>query len=122
MLSPETRYLLQQILDAIHRIEANVEPIRSSDDFYASPGGMMRLESTCMLLIAIGESLKGIDKLTDRQLLPQYPDVDWKGAKGLRDIIAHRYFEIDAEIVFETVIDVIPTMRATVERIITDNT
>ena len=40
---------------------------------------MERLESTCMLLIAIGEGLKGIDKITDKQLLVRYPEIDWKG-------------------------------------------
>ena len=53
---------------------------------------MERLESTCMLLIAIGEGLKGIDKITDKQLLVRYPEIDWKGAMGIRDIIAHRLF------------------------------
>ncbi|MFP4309886.1 MAG: HepT-like ribonuclease domain-containing protein [Desulfococcaceae bacterium] len=27
----------------------------------------------------------------------QYPEIDWKGAKGLRDIISHNYFRIEAE-------------------------
>ncbi len=58
---------------------------------------MERLESTCMLLIAIGEGLKGIDKITDKQLL-RYPEIDWKGAMGIRDIIAHHYFDLDGEI------------------------
>ena len=48
---------------------------------------MERLESTCMLLIAIGESIKGVDKLTNKGLLTQFPKVDWKGAMGIRDII-----------------------------------
>ena len=39
-----------------------------------------------MLIIAIGDSLKNIDKITDYKLLPQYPEIDWKGAKGMRDI------------------------------------
>lgn len=82
---------------------------------------MLRLESTCMLLIAIGESLKGIDKLTDKTLLDRYPLVDWKGAMGLRDIIAHKYFEIDGEIVFEVVKNKIPTMKTVIERIIEEN-
>ena len=49
---------------------------------------MERLESTCMLLIAIGESIKGVDKLTNKELLTQFPKIDWKGAMGIRDIIA----------------------------------
>ena len=64
---------------------------------------MERLESTCMLLIAVGESIKGIDKLTNKELLTQFPEIDWKGAMGIRDIIAHHYFDLDAEIVYNVV-------------------
>jgi len=31
------------------------------------------LDDTCMLLIAIGESLKSLDKTTEGKLLPTYP-------------------------------------------------
>ena len=34
-----------------------------------------------MQLIAIGESLKNIDKITNKELLEKYPQIDWKGAK-----------------------------------------
>lgn len=56
-----------------------------------------------MLLIAIGESIKGIDKITNKELLPLYPEIDWKGVMGIRDIIAHHYFDLDAEIVYDVV-------------------
>lgn len=121
MLNEETIYLLQQIYDTMKRIEGNVSTISCPDDFLTSPEGMLRLESTCMLLIAIGESLKAIDKLTNKQLLALYPEVDWKGAKGLRDIIAHHYFEIDADIVFDVATEKIPPMRSVIERIMKDN-
>jgi uncharacterized protein with HEPN domain len=49
-----------------------------------------------MLLIAIGESLKNLDKNTDGKLLPTYPSIPWKNVKGMRDIIAHHYFDVDA--------------------------
>lgn len=58
---------------------------------------MEKLDSICMQLIAVGESLKHLDKITDRQLLGRYPAIDWKGAKGIRDIIAHHDFDIDAK-------------------------
>lgn len=83
-----------------------------------TPAGMERLESTCMLLIAIGESIKGIDKLTDKRLLPLFPSVDWKGAMGIRDVIAHHYFDLDAEIVYEVVKNNLPQMLITVREMI----
>ena len=85
-----------------------------------SPAGMERLESTCMLLIAIGESIKGVDKITSKELLPLYPEVDWKGAMGIRDIIAHHYFELDAEVVFDVVKNEFPNLLQTIRRMIND--
>lgn len=79
---------------------------------------MERLESTCMLLIAIGESIKGVDKLTNKGLLTQFPKVDWKGAMGIRDIIAHHYFDLDAEIVYNVVKENLPEMLVTVKEMI----
>ncbi len=79
---------------------------------------MERLESTCMLLIAIGEGLKGIDKITDKQLLVRYPEIDWKGAMGIRDIIAHHYFDLDGEIVYSVVKTKLPDMLITIRGIL----
>jgi uncharacterized protein with HEPN domain len=108
---------LERIESSVERIIENSNRIESYQYYYNSPGGMERLESTCMLLIAIGESLKGIDKLTDKALLSKYPNVDWKGAMGIRDIIAHHYFDLDAEIVFNVVKTKLPDMLKTIRQI-----
>ena len=54
-----------------------------------------------MLLITIGESLKNLDKVTNGELLPEYPEIEWKKVKGLRDIISHQYFDVNAEAIFD---------------------
>ena len=56
------------------------ELINSADDFTDSEAGMEKLDAICMQLIAIGESLKNLVKVTDHKLLPSYPEVDWKKA------------------------------------------
>jgi uncharacterized protein with HEPN domain len=73
-----------------------------------------------MMLIAIGESLKNLDKLTNGELLVKYPGVDWKGAKGARDIISHHYFDLNAEAVFGICQSDISTLTTTVEKMIED--
>ncbi len=77
------------------------EAIENSDDFLEDDKGLERLDSISMRLVAIGEGFKNIDKLTDKKLLPNYPTVDWKGVKGVRDILSHHYFQLDAETIFE---------------------
>ena len=89
--------ILHDILSAIERLEKRTEKIHSVDDFLGSSDGMILLDAICMLLIAIGESLKNLDKVTDGELLPTYPSVPWKQVKGLRDIISHHYFDDDAD-------------------------
>lgn len=92
--------ILYDILSAIERIQERTKNIRSADDFLSSPEGMTLLDATCMLLIAVGESLKNLDKVTEGKLLPTYPSIPWKQVKGLRDIIAHHYFDVDASQIF----------------------
>lgn len=111
-------YSLKRIASTIERIINNSQAIDDSQYYVLSPAGMERLESTCMLLLAIGESIKGIDKMTRKQLLPNYPEVDWKGAMGIRDIIAHHYFDIDESIVFDVVKNKLPGMLETINKMI----
>jgi uncharacterized protein with HEPN domain len=88
--------ILEDILTAIEKVEDRTKDINTIDDFLCSSSGMVLLDATCMLLIAIGESLKNLDKTTNGKLLPTYPSIPWKNVKGLRDIIAHHYFDVDA--------------------------
>lgn len=111
-------YSLHRIAAAIERIINNSRFIDNSEYYLLSPAGMERLESTCMLLLAVGEGIKGIDKMTNKQLLPNYPEVDWKGAMGIRDIIAHHYFDIDEAIVFEVVKNKLPGMLKTINKML----
>lgn len=103
-LSSENKALaldvLYDIQSAIERIQERTKNIRSADDFLSSSEGMTLLDATCMLLIAVGESLKNLDKVTDGKLLPTYPSIPWKQVKELRDIIAHHYFDVDAGQIF----------------------
>ena len=98
------------ILSIVGRIERSIlevmewtRDVSSADDFCRSSDGMIRLNAVCMKLIAIGEDVKGLDKRTDRSLLSKYPSIPWKNVMGLRDIIAHHYFDVDADEIFTIV-------------------
>ena len=89
--------ILYDIQTAIERLQERTNRINSVDDFLCSSDGMILLDASCMLFIAIGESLKNLDKVTDHKLLDTYPSIPWKKIKGLRDIICHHYFDVDAD-------------------------
>lgn len=92
---------LEDILFSIQLILKRFETIHSIDDFIESDEGLEKLDSISMRLIAIGEGFKNIDKLTENQLLSKYPEVEWRGVKGVRDILSHHYFQVDAETIYE---------------------
>ena len=92
--------ILDEINEAIRRIERRFSEINSPDDFIESDSGLDRLDAIAMMLISIGENIKRIDKITKGLLLPHYPEIHWPGVKGVRDILAHDYFNIDAEEIY----------------------
>ena len=73
-----------------------------------------------MQLINIGEAIKQIDKITANELLIRYNEVDWKSAKGMRDIISHNYFDVDAEILLNVIRDKLPGMKIVIQKILDD--
>ena len=68
--------ILTQISQAAATICKRFEPIKSPNDFTDSEWGMEKLDAICMRLITNGESLKNLDKLTARALLPQYTQIE----------------------------------------------
>lgn len=64
---------------------------------------MFVFDGVCMKLIFIGESIKSIDKLSGGVLFLNYPLIPWKSIMKMRDVIAHHYFKIDADVISETI-------------------
>jgi uncharacterized protein with HEPN domain len=117
---PDTELILEilhQIENAAKKVVLRFQVIKNPNDFTDSATGMEQMDAICMMLIVIGESLKNLDKVTEEKLLSLYPDVDWKKAKGMRDIITHHYAEINSETVFFTCKRKIPVLLETIQRI-----
>lgn len=112
--------VLKQTFDAINLVNNRFKSVDSVEFLTGSPEGMEKLDAICMVIIAIGESLKNIDKITNNKLLQQYPEIDWKGAKGMRDIISHHYFDVDAEEIFWVCANQMNPLAATIQKIIND--
>lgn len=112
--------ILNQIEIAAQKVIQRFQVINNPNDFADTAVGMEKMDAICMMLIVIGESLKNLDKISGQKLLTQYPNVDWKKAKGMRDIITHHYSDIDAETVFFTCKRKIPDLLVTIQEILED--
>lgn len=59
-------------------------------------------QAVTMNLVIIGEcAARVLANHTD--FIDKFPDVPWKSMKGMRNRIAHGYFEINLDVVWETV-------------------
>ena len=112
--------ILRQIRCSIRTIQQRFQGISSPADFVSSDDGLTILDAICMQLIAIGESVKNFDRVTDSRLLPQYPQIEWKRVMGMRDIISHHYFDLDAEVVFNVCDRHLGPLAETVEKVMAD--
>ena len=110
--------ILLQVYEATQKILKRFEPIRSANDFTNSEFGMEKLDAICMQLIAIGESIKNLEKITENDFLGRYPEIEWKKIKGMRDIISHHYFDVDAEIIYDVCKNHINDLAVTIKKML----
>lgn len=50
-------------------------------------------------LFVLGEAAKGVPP----EVRDRYPSIEWRGITGLRDILAHEYFGVDEEVIWDLV-------------------
>lgn len=112
--------ILDNILWALDQINKRFKGIKKAGNFLETDRGLEKLDAICMQLINIGEALKQVDKITEKQLLKNYPEIEWKKVMGMRDIITHHYFDIDAETVFTVCEEHIPELETVIRSIKND--
>lgn len=121
-MSSEQRSLVSSILSqidtGISEIKEWNKDISCANDYLVSTEGSRNLAATSMLLSAIGEGLKRIDKITEGNLLPMRPEIPWKQVKGMRDHIAHGYFDIDSDLIFEVVKEELDALQIAIKALI----
>lgn len=113
-----TKHTINQMIEACELIILWNKDVRSTDDYLLSPEGMQKMAASCMLIESIGEGVKKIDRIMPGFLVEIAPETPWKNIKGLRDHIAHGYFNIDADIVFDVSINEIVPLKKELSRIL----
>lgn len=110
---PLISHIIGQMIDACRLITTWNEGVVTAEDYLVSPEGMQKMAASCMLIESIGKGVKKIDRLVQGLLYDKFPDTQWKEIMGLRDHIAHGYFNLDADIIFDVVKNNIPPLQTT---------
>ena len=105
------RHCLESIIEAIDRILEYTSGIESAD---ALNEDYRNFDATMMNFIVIGEL---VDKLSE-DLKKHHPEIEWHKIKGFRNIVAHDYFGIDAEEVWQIILNKIPGLKTNIQNII----
>ena len=90
-------YCLLNMLDAIDKIKHYASPFASADDFGNAD---QAFEASLMNFIIIGEM---VEKLSDELIDASKNAIDWFKIRGFRNILAHNYFGVDAEEVWQII-------------------
>ena len=103
---------LLNMIDSINRIENYSDKFNNADEFY---NDTKSFDASMMNFIVIGEM---VDKLTADFLEETSDKIDWLKVKGFRNVIAHNYFGIDAEEVWQIINGSLKELKKNLENII----
>lgn len=65
----------------------------------------------------IGEACRALSK----ELHEKYPEIDWHQIVGMRNVIVHKYLDVDLDEVWNTITKDLPKFREQVLRILRDS-
>lgn len=111
---------LQSIAKTIDELITWNEYVYSVEDYYSTQTGMQLLAANCTLITAIGEGINRINRILPKYLSTTFPEIPWQAIIGMRNHIAHGYFELDADLVFEAVKVEMPILKQTIAKAISN--
>ncbi|MEM9808938.1 MAG: DUF86 domain-containing protein [Cyanobacteria bacterium P01_D01_bin.56] len=107
MVQRDVRDYLQDILHYIATAERLIDDM-TFEEFEEDEKTVLALTRAVEI---VGEAAKQIPM----SLREQYPAVSWKQLVGMRDRLAHAYFSIDLDILWNAAQHVLPTFTPTIQ-------
>ncbi|AHJ28003.1 DUF86 domain-containing protein [Nodularia spumigena] len=106
-MSRNLRLYFEDILNSCDKVLRYTEGI-SYDQFFEDE---LRFDAVLRNLQIIGEAIKQVPTETRNR----YPTVEWRKIAGLRDILAHAYFSLENEIIWDIVQNKVPLLQEQIE-------
>lgn len=109
-MKDKDRLILTKIVGYIEKADSYIEGL--SYDAFSKDSKTM--SATAFVLGQMGELAKNISSETETS----YPQIDWKGMRGMRNKIVHDYDNVDLKILWDTVKGDLPDLLKQIEVIL----
>jgi uncharacterized protein with HEPN domain len=106
-------FRLGHIRDCIDKVEYLSGKLHNYDNFEEQ---WVEQDAIIRNLEIIGEASVNVSD----DLKVRYPDVDWKEMRGMRNFVTHEYFGVSLTIIWDIVVNDIPTLKKQIGDIIND--
>lgn len=107
------KLFLEDILESIELIKQYVEKMKI-DNFKED---RKTIDAVVRNLEIVGEASRYLPE----EIKQKYPKIDWKGVAGLRNRIAHEYFGLSVEIIWEIITKELPVLKKEMEQVLREN-
>ncbi|MEA1879554.1 MAG: HepT-like ribonuclease domain-containing protein [Campylobacterota bacterium] len=104
---------LKTIIESIEKINLYSSPSKNADDFYHDSKSF---DATMIHFINIGEMIERISP----QFKESYSHIPWREIKDFRNLVSHNYFGIDADELWDIIINHLPTLKTNIHVLIKD--
>lgn len=110
-MSNNIKFDLLSLVEAIHKIELYSQDFSNADNFYHD---QKSFDASMMQFVVIGEVISRLDETFKRE----NSNVPWQKIKDFRNIIAHDYFGIDADEIWDIIQNKILPLKSDIEELI----
>ncbi|MBL7825558.1 MAG: DUF86 domain-containing protein [Saprospiraceae bacterium] len=97
------------IVESIEIIEGFVRGVSQ----VAFESNLEKQDAVIRRLAIIGEAIKHVPE----NIRTKYPEVPWRDAAGLRDVVVHEYFGVSLEVIWGVAIRELPILKQQIRRI-----
>lgn len=109
MAKRQLNVYLADIVESIKIIERFVGGITQP----AFEANLEKQDAVIRRLAIIGEAVKNVPN----DIRAKYPEVPWRDAAGLRDVVVHEYFGVSLEVIWGVAIRELPLLKEQILRI-----
>ena len=109
-MSRDSRLYLDDIFESCNKVSRYIEGLDQSEVMQNE----LIVDAILRNLMVIGEAAKKLPG----EWKQRYGDIEWRKIAGLRDVIAHEYFQLDEEILWDIVSNKLPELKHVVSRML----